>query len=283
MRMSRKLLLLCGVALLLTACGGKQSGGNQGQSKTLSEQEKNASTKERESITIKSSPDKYTWYIKDYVGKNVASVGYTSMGGNRMDSYGDGYLKLILVNEEGNYIDINNEDEMKKYVVADQNIVPNTEMKYTFPKDEEGNEEDTFPESQSYEEIVLLVKEIENKDSKERKLTEILASPDKYTKYIRDYTGRNLADCGYISMGGDFRDAYGDSTIKFILVTNDGSYVDVSDKEVLKRYTVKEQNIKPNTELKLEFLKDETGMKETGIVESQNISEIELHVSVIDK
>ena len=32
-----------------------------------------------ESITIKNSPDKYTWYIKNYVGKNCASIGYTSM------------------------------------------------------------------------------------------------------------------------------------------------------------------------------------------------------------
>ena len=39
-----------------------------------------------ESITIKNSPDKYTWYIKNYVGKNCASIGYTSMGGDRMDT-----------------------------------------------------------------------------------------------------------------------------------------------------------------------------------------------------
>ena len=38
-----------------------------------------------ETITIKDSPDKYTWYIKNYVGKNCASIGYTSMGGDRMD------------------------------------------------------------------------------------------------------------------------------------------------------------------------------------------------------
>ena len=44
-----------------------------------------------ESITIKNSPDKYTWYIKNYVGKNCASIGYTSMGGDRMDHYGAGY------------------------------------------------------------------------------------------------------------------------------------------------------------------------------------------------
>ena len=34
-----------------------------------------------EEVEVKQSPDKYTWYIKDYVGKNVAAFGYTSMGG----------------------------------------------------------------------------------------------------------------------------------------------------------------------------------------------------------
>lgn len=49
-----------------------------------------------ESITIKDSPDKYTWYIKNYVGKNCASIGYTSMGGDRMDHYGAGYIELVI-------------------------------------------------------------------------------------------------------------------------------------------------------------------------------------------
>ena len=64
------------------------------------------SNENHETITIKTSPDKYTWYIKDYVGKNVASFGYTSIGGNRMDRYGDGLLKIILVKEDSSYIDI---------------------------------------------------------------------------------------------------------------------------------------------------------------------------------
>ena len=45
-----------------------------------------------DSVTIKQSPDKYTWYIRNYVGKNCASFGYTSMGGDRMDHYGAGYI-----------------------------------------------------------------------------------------------------------------------------------------------------------------------------------------------
>lgn len=54
-----------------------------------------------ESITIKDSPDKYTWYIKNYVGKNCASIGYTSMSGDRMDHYGAGYIELVMVTPDG--------------------------------------------------------------------------------------------------------------------------------------------------------------------------------------
>ena len=39
---------------------------------------------------INASPDKYTWYIQDYVGRNAAGFGYTSLGGDRMDHYGAG-------------------------------------------------------------------------------------------------------------------------------------------------------------------------------------------------
>ena len=60
--------------------------------------------------SIDPSPDKYTWYIKDYVGQNLAAVGYTSLGGDRLDAYGAGYLKLILVTQDGTYVDFNNED-----------------------------------------------------------------------------------------------------------------------------------------------------------------------------
>lgn len=265
--MRKIILVICSVMLLLSACG---------------EVKENGSVEERRPVTIKTSPDKYTWYIKDYVGKNVASFGYTSISGERMDTYGDGYLKLILVNEEGSYIDVNSEDELKEYVVVNQNLEPNTEMKYIFPKDEEGNEEDIIPESQSYEEIVLAVEKVENHEKQERKLTEIYASPDKYTRYIRDYTGRNLTNCGYISMLGDFRDAYGDATVKFVIITEDGSYVDVSDEEMMKKYTVTGQNVEPNTELKLEFSKDENGAEYSNLVDNQNINEIELYVSSLE-
>lgn len=83
-------------------------------------------------------------------------------------------------------------------------------------------------------------------------------------------------------MAGDFRDTYSDGTVKFVIVTDDGSFVDVSDEEALKKYIVIDQNIEPNTEFKLEYSQDETGVEYSNLVSSQNINEIELYVSSID-
>ena len=83
-----------------------------------------------QNVEIKTSPDKYTWYIKNYVGKNAASLGYTSMGGDRMESYGNGYLRLVFQAPNGEFIDIHNEDSLKEWRVIAQSLAPNTELKY---------------------------------------------------------------------------------------------------------------------------------------------------------
>lgn len=233
-------------------------------------------------IQINPSPDKYTWYIKDYVGKNVAAFGYTSMGGSRMDHYGEGYLKLILVNEDGSYINISNDDDLKNYVVTAQNLEPNTELKYTFMEDESGEEYGSLISYQNIEEIVLAVKKV-GSDTPVKELTEIMVSSDKYTWYIRDYVGRNLSFCGYASLGGELRDAYGASTIVFVIMPEDGSYIEASDEETLKKYVVTGQSIAPNSELKLELLADESGEEYGNLVKSQNIGEIELYVSPVEE
>lgn len=56
-----------------------------GAQETEESDETHSETEAVDDITIKTSPDKYTWYIKNYVGKNCASFGYTSLSGNRMD------------------------------------------------------------------------------------------------------------------------------------------------------------------------------------------------------
>lgn len=136
--------------------------------------------------------------------------------------------------------------------------------------------------TQSFEKIVLSVKKVGTQD-KGIELTTIQPSPDKYTRYIGDYVGRNLADCGYISLGGDLMDTYGAAYIKIIIVAEDGSFIDPENAELLKNYVVTKQNIKPNTELKLVFLKNSEGVEYDNLVEWQSIEEIELYVKRVSK
>ena len=95
-------------------------------------------------VTIKTSTDKYTHYVKNYVGKNLATIGYTSWGGERFDKYGEGLLRIIPVTKSGEYIDIEDEEALQEYVVTDQSYAPNTEIKLTFDKDSDGEEYDNI-------------------------------------------------------------------------------------------------------------------------------------------
>ncbi len=56
------------------------------------------------------------------------------------------------------YIDIETDDDLKQYVVTAQSYAPNTELKYVFDTDEDGNEYENLVQSQNIEEIVLCVK-----------------------------------------------------------------------------------------------------------------------------
>lgn len=281
MKKKYTLILAFIMVLLMTACN--QNVNQDDAEKNGKESKTENEITKHEEVTIKTSTDKYTWYVKDYVGKNLASFGYTSLGGDRMDHYGEGYIELALINQSGKYIDIENEDELKKYYVAAQNLEPNTEIKYTFQKDEEGNDENGLISSQTVEEILLYVKEVGNTDDTEITLTPIQTAPDAYTYYIRDYVGRNLKECGYLSLAGDFRDAYGAATVKFVLIPDDGSYIDPTDEEQLKKYKVTEQNIAPNTEINFTLQKDSNGEEYDNLTENQNIEEVELHLSLVEE
>lgn len=227
---------------------------------------------------IEISPDKYTKYIKNYVGKNCATIGYTALNGKRMDRYGNGYMQLVFVTSDGSYLDIESDDILKEYSVVKQNLSPNTVLKFTFLKDSDGKEYDGLIESQNYEEIVLCVKKNGEKEQKAVELTEIKAASDKYTRYIADYVGRNLATCGYASLTGDLMQQYGNGYVKLIIVADDGSYVDPKDVESLRNYVVIGQNLSPNTELKLTYCIDSKGVESDNLVETQNFNEIELTV-----
>lgn len=236
----------------------------------------------QQEVDVKPSPDKYTWYIKNYVGKNCASIGERSaLGDYRVDKYGAGYLYLLFVSENGEYIDNSSDEILKEYKVTGQNIKPNSVMKYTFELDENGNEYDYLVDCKSYENIILSVCKVGEK-TKGASLTEPKPWPDRYTCYTMDYVGRNLANCGELSYTGEYLvEKYGEGYIKLVIVTEDGSFVDPADTEQLKKYIVTGQNIKPNTEIKYTFQKDENGNEYTHLVDTQNVEEIELTASKI--
>lgn len=265
------ILLALAIASTLAACG-------RNNTDDIFDNQFSDDTVDDTAIAINPSPDKYTWYIKNYVGKNCASIGYTALSGKRMDEYGEGLLELVFVNPDGSYVDAENEDVLKEYSVIKQNLAPNTVLKLIFDKDSDGNEYDNLVASQSFEEIVLCVKKNGSAKQDAVNLTAIKPSPDKYTRYIADYVGRNLASCGYVSLGGDLMHQYGEGLIKINIVANDGTFVDPEDTESLKNYVVTGQSVAPNTELKLVFDKDSDGVEYSNLVESQNIEEIELYV-----
>ena len=113
------------------------------------------------STEIKASPDKYTWYIKNYVGRNCASIGYFSWDNARLDRYGEGEIKLVFISEDGAFVEPYDTEVMKKYIVTGQNVAPNTELKLVFRKDENGDEYNSI-DTQSIEEIELYVKPIDS-------------------------------------------------------------------------------------------------------------------------
>lgn len=229
--------------------------------------------------------DKYTWFIKNYVGKNLASIGYTSLGGDRMEEYGNGHLKIILVTDDGSYLDPYDEDELKMYTVTDQNLAPDTVLKYIFNVDSDGIESDYSIASQNYDQIELCVKNV-NGIVAENPVTAEMLQPnpsDKHKAFIRNYVGKNLATIGYTSLGGDRMDEYGSARIKFVLIADDGSYIDPEDEDMLQKYVVSGQNIAPNTEMLIEYRIDDDGVESDYSISSQTIEEIELNVTKIDE
>lgn len=228
----------------------------------------NAATIEK----AKETSDKYTQYIRDYTGKNLANVGYTALGGFRADMYGNGYVKLTPITKTGKYIDPSDEDLLKTYVVSKQDVKPDTELKYSYYVDPDTKEESTIVTKQSISEVLLYVKKIDYKkdfgDPVEIKLPK---DADATAWYIRNYVGRNLNNCGYTAMAGDRREAYGNATVILELISDDGTFIDIKDEESLKKYVVTEQSVEPNTKLTFD-------VGEYDIVSNQNIQTMELHV-----
>lgn len=282
--MSKKTILAAtattiALAAALTGCSATQD------QQTAVEQKVNAAQQEasaQESEPLKQSPDKYTWYIKDYRGTNAAAAGYTAVNELRYDRYGSGILRLVYVSADGAYIDPTDEETLKQYVVYNQNLKPNTEIKFEFSKKDDGTEYDNLVNVRSEEEIVLAVKKVGASDATAPCMTEIEPSPDKHTRTLRDYVGRNLAECGYKNMAGTLADQYGCGYIALNVVADDGSSIDLSSKESLSQYLVVGQSIQPNTTITMEFSKKDDGSEYENLVNNQSLKSIDLKVTKLD-
>lgn len=264
------------LALAIAGCGAPQDQQSNVEQKVSEAQQEMAV---QQSEPIKPSPDKHTWYVKDYRGMNAAFVGYTALDELRHDRYGSGTLGIVYVSAEGAYINPTDEEGLKQYVVYDQNLKPNTEIKLEFLKQEDGTEYDNLVASESQEEIVLAVKKIGEADGTAPCMTAIDSSPDKYTRALRDYVGRNLASCGYISMAGSLADHYGSGYITMNVLASDGSYIELDDKDSLADYVVVGQSMQPNTMITMEFSKKADGTEYDNLVSSQSVKSLDLKVA----
>lgn len=235
-------------------------------------------------VYVDSAPDKYTCYVEDYVGKNLASFGYTSMGGDRREYYGKTTVEFALYTVDGTAIDIDDEEELRKYIVVDQSPAPNTEFRLTYRTDSDGNEYSNLFSHQGYEVIDLKVARLDGTvyDSiRDFEFIQIDPAPDKYNYYIRNYVGRNLSFAGYTSLGGQRMDAYGPGHVQLVLVANDGSYVDIEDEEQIKSYVVVRQDVAPNTPLRFTMRKDSKGHEYDNLVDTQTVRKITLYLEKV--
>ncbi len=167
-------MLVCMVMVLsLGACGGRETASTpnvvseSGQSEEAKESDEEVSgsvkgDKGTQAITIKESPDKYTWYIKNYIGKNCASLGDDTRSGERYDEYGESEIELVIITEDGSFVELSDENKLKSYVVTGQSVAPNTELKLVFEKDSKGIEYGSLIEFQNIEEMELYVRRLED-------------------------------------------------------------------------------------------------------------------------
>lgn len=199
-----------------------------------------------------------THKIKNYCGKNLAACGtFSSFYKEYQDNYGNGYVKLSIITEDGIYISTDDIDTMEQYIVVQQSIQSETSISFQFAKEKGGDYGRTTQMYRSFDEIVLFVKPLTANTSKfdgEISFVPVTESPDKNTYFVRDYSGRNLAACGtYSSFYGDFRDDYGAGQITLNIISDDGTYLHLDRIEQLREYVIVKQGTLPNTEVKFTF------------------------------
>ena len=279
-----KTLVIIGLASSLAlAISGCSAPAQTGSTATQDETQK---TESPAPVKIKSSDDPHIQYVKNYVGMNARQVGYTALDEMRHDRYGNGTLKIVFVTPDGSHIDLGSDENdwddsaLQDWRVVSQSLEPNTEFTYTFTSDSDGKET-SLVATQTVNEIVLSLSKVGSSNNNSADLTEIKPATDKYTYFIKDYVGRNLIDCGYLSLADTFNDSYGPTFIKFDIVSEDGAYVDPTDSSALASYVVVSQNVAPNSELKLVYSTDSNGEEYSSLVSSKSVDSVALTVKKI--
>lgn len=248
---------------IFTRSASTTSSSKKAESPTLTE---NTQTDETKGI--------YTYQIRNYIGKNLASVGKVE-NERLIDEYGKGEINIIIVTENGTYI--SPEDEAKKeYSVVGQNVDAGTDITIVHQRDSKGEPYSSLVDYQSCEEIVLYVAPIGDKNYKPEYIT-ILPTLDRHSYYIRDYVGRNAASFGKTDSSGRI-DNYGEGEMRIVFTSENGKYVDPEDIDDLKNYIVVGQDMEPNTELTLEYETNSRGEEYDNLIRSQNYEEINLIV-----
>lgn len=216
----------------------------------------------------------FVYTIKDYVGRNAASIGNRSYEKN-IDDYSKAELKFVFVSEDGIFIDPEEREQVKNYVVYAQNIEPGTPLIGVSDRYRNGKPTG-YIDYQNYEEIVLYVHPINSEIPSKQKINEIKASSDRYTYFVRDYVGRNAASIGR-EYGINRIDEYGHGDIVLHFTTSEGEYIETDDIYKLRQYVVIGQDIVYNSPITYKY-NSYSSWEESDSVDDQNISEINLIV-----
>lgn len=248
--------------------GGGTSYSKKAESPTITE---NAQTDDSKGI--------YTYQIRNYVGKNLASVG-KFQNGQLIDEYGSGDLRIIVVSENGMLIPADS-DLKKEYTVVAQNLESGTDITVVHLRDSRGKPYSNLVDYQSYDELILYVSPV-GEQGYVPQITSIQPTLDRHIYHVRDYVGRNAASFGEDKNSNQI-DEYGHGEIRIVFTSESGAYVDAGNLNELKKYIVVGQDIDPNTELKLEYETNSRGEEYDNLIRSQNYEEINLTVRPIDE
>lgn len=151
------------VAILLVGggvIGGKMLGNNSSETSKSNPAVNSKGGDSKASSGTKPSPDKYTWFIKNYVGRNASDAcdgSYDNQYGCS-DTYGYAYVNIKFITDDGTKI---TEENVNDYVVVSQDVAPDTQLNLEFRKDESGKEYESLVSNQNVEEIALNLEKID--------------------------------------------------------------------------------------------------------------------------